>query len=109
MKDGRIVQIGTPEDIVTNPADDYVRDFVQNISKLKLVFAHTIQESISDYRTKHNEDLAQSPRVSQDVDLDHLVDVAVTTDNPIVTTDEAGADVGVVTKVRLLQGIKSGK
>ena len=109
MKDGRIVQIGTPEDIVTNPADDYVRDFVQNISKLKLVFAHTIQESISDYRAKHNEDLAQSPRVPQDVDLDHLVDVAVTTDNPIVTTDEAGTDVGVVTKVRLLQGIKSGK
>ena len=109
MKDGRIVQIGTPEDIVTNPADDYVRDFVQNISKLKLVFAHTIQESISDYRAKHNEDLAQSPRVSQDVDLDHLVDVAVTTDNPIVTTNEAGTDVGVVTKVRLLQGIKSGK
>ena len=47
MKDGRIVQIGTPEDIVTHPADDYVRDFVKDISKLKLVFAHTIMEPIA--------------------------------------------------------------
>jgi len=34
MKDGRIVQVGTPEEIVTQPADDYVRDFVEGISKL---------------------------------------------------------------------------
>ena len=49
MKDGRIVQIGTPEQIVTNPADDYVRDFVDGISKLKLVFAHSIMEDINTY------------------------------------------------------------
>ena len=42
MKDGRIVQIGTPEEIVTKPKDDYVRDFVDGISKLKLVFANSI-------------------------------------------------------------------
>ena len=35
MKDGRIVQIGTPEEIITKPVDDYVRDFVEGISKLK--------------------------------------------------------------------------
>ena len=109
MKDGRIVQIGTPEEIVTNPVDEYVRDFVQNISKLKLIFAHTIQESINSFKPRGGEDLRQSPRVSQDVDLDYLVDVAVTTDQPIVTTSESGDDVGVVTKVRLLQGIKGGK
>ena len=42
MKDGIIVQIGTPEDIVMNPADDYVREFVQGISKLKLVISHPL-------------------------------------------------------------------
>jgi ABC-type proline/glycine betaine transport system ATPase subunit len=39
MKDGRIVQIGTPEEVVTNPADAYVARFVQGISRLKLVRA----------------------------------------------------------------------
>ena len=32
MRDGRVVQIGTPEEIVVNPSDDYVADFVKGIS-----------------------------------------------------------------------------
>ena len=31
MRDGRVVQIGTAEDIVMNPADEYVADFVAGI------------------------------------------------------------------------------
>ncbi len=42
MKDGVIVQIGTPEDILTNPADDYVREFVQDVNRVKVVTAATI-------------------------------------------------------------------
>ena len=49
MKDGRIVQTGTPEEIVTNPIDDYVRDFVEGISTLKLIFAHTIMVRLDAY------------------------------------------------------------
>ena len=37
MNDGRIVQIGTPEQIVTHPADNYVADFVRGISELRLM------------------------------------------------------------------------
>ena len=33
MRDGKIVQIGTPEEIITSPADDYVTDFVAGISQ----------------------------------------------------------------------------
>ncbi len=33
MKDGVVVQIGTPMDIVANPADDYVREFVRDVSR----------------------------------------------------------------------------
>jgi len=109
MKDGRIVQIGTPEEIVTNPADDYVRDFVQDISKLKLVFAHTIMEPINHYKPEPGEDLSESPRADSEVDLDHLIDLSVTTKQPIVITDGGGKDVGVVSKSRLLTGIQGGK
>ena len=109
MKDGRIVQIGTPEDIVTHPADDYVRDFVKDISKLKLVFAHTIMETLDEYRPRAGEDLSRSPRTSEDTDLDGLVDLAITTEQPVVITDREGRDVGVVSKDRLLQGIQGGK
>lgn len=109
MKDGRIVQIGTPEDIVTHPADEYVRDFVKDISKLKLVFAHTIMEPIAGYRAKPGEDLGQALRTSENTDLDGLVDLAITTEHPIVITDRDGRDTGVVSKDRLLLGIQGGK
>ena len=42
MKDGAIVQIGTPEEILTKPADDYVRAFVQNVDRTKVITAATV-------------------------------------------------------------------
>ncbi|MGM0565822.1 MAG: quaternary amine ABC transporter ATP-binding protein [Bacteroidota bacterium] len=42
MKDGRIVQIGSPEDILTNPADDYVKAFVENVDRSEIVTAGKI-------------------------------------------------------------------
>ncbi len=104
MKDGMIVQIGTPEDIVMNPADDYVREFVQGISKLKLVKAHSIMESLESYQKP----LDGAPRADHGADLDQLIDIAVRTDHPVVITD-GGADVGIVTKPTLLRGIQGGK
>jgi glycine betaine/proline transport system ATP-binding protein len=47
MKDGVLVQIGTPEEIVTRPADDYVADFVAGISKLDLVTAARIMQPLA--------------------------------------------------------------
>lgn len=42
MKDGVIVQIGTPEDIMTNPADDYVEKFVENVDRSKVFTARHV-------------------------------------------------------------------
>jgi glycine betaine/proline transport system ATP-binding protein len=37
MKDGAVVQEGTPEEIVLNPATDYVREFTRSVPKSKVV------------------------------------------------------------------------
>lgn len=42
MKDGYVVQVGTPEEILTNPADDYVKAFVQNVDRTKIITANAI-------------------------------------------------------------------
>lgn len=42
MYEGEIVQIGTPEEILTNPANDYVRDFVENVDRSKVLTAESI-------------------------------------------------------------------
>lgn len=109
MKDGRIVQIGTPEEIVTRPADDYVRDFVQGISRLKLVCAHTIMVPIDAWRPTRPVDLSASPRTLHDTNLDQLIDIATATDNVIVINDAEGNDIGVIDQVTLLKGIQGGK
>ncbi|ARN56824.1 quaternary amine ABC transporter ATP-binding protein [Sedimentisphaera salicampi] len=42
MKDGFIEQIGTPEDILIAPASQYIRDFVENVDRSKVITAKTV-------------------------------------------------------------------
>ncbi|MYL18378.1 betaine/proline/choline family ABC transporter ATP-binding protein [Halobacillus litoralis] len=44
MKDGRIVQIGTPEEILVNPANDYVEKFVEDVDRSKVLTAENIMK-----------------------------------------------------------------
>lgn len=45
MKDGEFVQIGTPEEIVANPVDDYVRDFSEDVPRHKVLTVNTIMNN----------------------------------------------------------------
>ncbi len=45
MEGGRIVQSGTPEDIVLRPANDYVRDFIANVNPLSVLTAWNVMRS----------------------------------------------------------------
>src|SRR5262249_12888508 len=103
MKDGRIVQIGTPEDIVINPIEPYVADFVAGISRLGLVTARKIMEPAQ------NLNLSMSgPRASVDATLDDLIDLACGAENPIVVMDGEMV-AGTITKQALLRGIQGRK
>ncbi|MEP3348866.1 MAG: glycine betaine/L-proline ABC transporter ATP-binding protein [Marinomonas sp.] len=102
MKDGRLIQIGTPEDIVMNPVDDYVADFVKGISNLKLVSAYSIMQDLHSVDI----DLSNSIRAKESDSLDNLIDIAVTTELPIVITNSEEVDIGIVTKDVLLKSIK---
>jgi len=42
MRDGKIIQIGAPEDVISEPEDDYVREFVQDASPAKVFTAGRI-------------------------------------------------------------------
>lgn len=44
MKDGKIVQVGTPEEILTNPSDEYIEDFVRDIDRSKIIQAGGIMD-----------------------------------------------------------------
>ena len=106
MKDGELVQTGTPEDIVTNPIDAYVADFVAGISKLSLISAGKIMESVAAYSKRNgNSDYKGLVEAQPDNSLDDLVTLAVTTQYPILVKSD-DKPVGIVTKNSLLKGIQ---
>jgi len=47
MKDGAIIQIGTPEQLVLNPATDYVEEFTQGIPRAKVLSAQALMREVS--------------------------------------------------------------
>jgi len=104
MKDGEIVQIGTPEEIITQPADEYVREFVKGISRLKLVKAHSIMQPLDQAKVN----LSDAMRVDASQDLDSLIDISVESEKPLIVTQD-GQDVGFISKTTLLRGIQGGK
>jgi glycine betaine/proline transport system ATP-binding protein len=106
MKDGVLVQVGTPEEIVTQPADDYVAQFVGGISKLDLVTAGKVMQPLEQYRQANPaEDMSAWPVAHVDDKLNALVDLSIGTAHPILVKDGDMA-LGVVTKDALLRGIQ---
>ena len=107
MRDGEVVQIGTAEDIVMHPADDYVTDFVAGISRLKVVRAHAVMQDINSYETEVGPIPPDAPRVAEDESLSELIRMAINSDVPIIVQDD-GRDVGVINRSNLLQTVIEG-
>jgi len=107
MRDGRIIQIGTAEDIVMNPADNYVSDFVAGISRLKIVRAHAVMQPISQYQAANDQLPDDAPRVQEDESLSQLIRLAIDVEMPIIVQNN-GVDVGVVTRRDILQVVVEG-
>ena len=48
LNGGRLVQAGTPEEIIMSPADDYVEAFVKDVNRAKVLKAKTIMKPVTD-------------------------------------------------------------
>ncbi len=107
MRDGRLIQVGTAEEIVMNPVDDYVSDFVAGISRLKIVKAHAIMKSLQSYIASHGEIDDDAPTVNEDASLSELIQLAIDNDAPIVVQDN-GSRVGVINRADILQTVIEG-
>ncbi len=108
MRDGAVVQIGTPEEIVVNPADEYVADFVKGISRLKVVQAKTIMKSIKDYESKFGSLDNDNEIVNENEVLSKLIETSITKDKPIVVTDKNSQKIGVISQSDLLKAVVEG-
>ncbi|WP_136442218.1 quaternary amine ABC transporter ATP-binding protein [Pacificoceanicola onchidii] len=107
MRDGKMVQIGTAEDIVMHPADDYVADFVAGISRLKVVHAHAVMQPLNQYTAANGPVPSDVPRVAESETLSNLINLAIDDEKPILVQD-GGKDVGIITRADLLRTVIEG-
>ena len=108
MRDGAVVQIGTPEEIVVDPADDYVADFVKGISRLKVVQAKTIMKTIKDYENKFGSLDNDNEIVNENDVLSKLIETSISKDKPIIVSDKSNQKIGVITQSDLLKAVVEG-
>ena len=107
MKDGVIIQIGTAEEIVLNPADDYVAEFVAGISRLHLVKAHSVMSSVAEYQRAHpNSDINTLTATTPEADIDELIGLTMQSDRDGIAVVDSDTVIGIVTIRSLLRGVK---
>ena len=96
MRDGRFVQVGTPEEVVAAPADDYVRDFVRDVPRGHVLTARAIMNPVAD---------GASGRVDAATKVSDLVAVVAATEGPVAVVDAAGSVCGSVDRLCVLDAL----
>ncbi|MFK7997263.1 MAG: glycine betaine/L-proline ABC transporter ATP-binding protein [Granulosicoccus sp.] len=108
MRDGRVVQTGTPEDIVMHPADDYVAEFVAGISRLKIVKARAVMQDIKQFEAQHGSLNAAAATFDESTSLGTLIDAALSSEYPLAIIDSEGVRRGAITRTDLLKIVADG-
>ena len=102
MKDGLIVQIGTPSEIVLNPDDEYVGEFVRGISKTRVMGAASIMVAPTSVHVAAKNSYTS---VQATTPIDELVPLAAASAQPIAVVNPNGDLLGVVTRDALLSSL----
>ena len=108
MRDGKVIQIGTPEQIVISPADEYVADFVKGISRLKVVQAKSIMQTIEDYERRNSKLPEDLQSVSENELLSKLIEISKSKQKSLIVKDNNQKSIGVITQSDLLKAVVEG-
>ncbi|MEU0049842.1 glycine betaine/L-proline ABC transporter ATP-binding protein [Streptomyces sp. NPDC006309] len=100
MRDGRVVQLGTPEEIVGSPADDYVREFVREVPREQVMTVRTAMRPAS------AEEAGSGPALRPEATVAEAIEAVARAGAPARVMN-AGACMGVVDHEQLL-GVVAG-
>jgi len=108
MRDGKVIQIGTPEEIVMKPADSYVADFVKGISRLKIVQAKSIMQPVEKFEKEFGSITKNLESVYENDLLNKLIEKSSIKDEPILVINNEKKNIGVITQADLLKAVAEG-
>jgi glycine betaine/proline transport system ATP-binding protein len=100
MKDGEIVQMGTPQQIVAHPANDYVREFVKDVPRAKVLTARTIMTA-----DNHPPDIPYEKHVHADTTLERLIPLTADHNGLVAVTDDANVVIGSIDRTAVMMAL----
>ena len=107
MKDGEISQVGTPEEIVANPIDQYVKDFTEDVPKYKVLSAGKCARADCSEETKslfaNGHDC-----IASDTKIDNLINQIADSDKtyPVIDSN-SGELIGEIDRSIVLKSMTS--
>jgi glycine betaine/proline transport system ATP-binding protein len=93
MKDGIIVQTGTPEELVLNPATDYVKEFTRGIVRAKVLSVKSVMTPAGAVDT-----MRDTPSVSEHAKIDDIASIVMDSGGDAVVVDRNKQVVGAIVK-----------
>ena len=90
MKDGSFDQVGTPEEIVSNPATPYVREFVNDVPRAKVLSVKTV--------TVAGQPVAGGRVVSSTAKIETIIPMLLERDEHITVVDASNVVIGIVSR-----------
>ena len=98
LNHGKLVQVGTPVDIIMNPADDYVKAFVKDVNRTKVIKAKTIMKSKENVNGIDKNNLV---KVKEDQFIEEFLPQVVCTNANCEVVDKSGNVTGYITNKEL--------
>lgn len=99
MKDGRMVQLSTPEEMVLHPADDYVAEFARNAPRDRIVSVGAVMEKASS-KTKPGANPISAKSL-----IGEVAEQVLTSAKPVSVIDDQGNVAGVLSRERITKAL----
>jgi glycine betaine/proline transport system ATP-binding protein len=99
MKDGLIIQTGTPEDLVLRPATSYVAEFTRDVPRAKVLSAVSIMQPLTNGTVVDG----AATRISADTKIEALAPTLVAASSEAIVIDSHGQAIGRVTREAVVE------
>ena len=95
---GKLVQVGTPVDIIMNPADDYVKAFVKDVNRAKVIKAKVVMKDINN---ANDIDKSSLIKVNEDQFIEEFLPQIVCSNSNCEVVDKSGNVKGYISNKEL--------
>jgi glycine betaine/proline transport system ATP-binding protein len=102
LRDGSMVQDSDPQEIIMNPADDYVSDFIKDINRARVIQAKSIMT--------HTKSKSSGPVVQENMVLEDILQImSDDPSKPVTIENSKGNITGKIEMANLIEGMKRPK